>query len=248
LELKKYFLKENMTHDFDKLKQTFERDGAVVIHHFFTADELASVNRQLDAYAAQPREENAAVGRDKTFAKYKTDTLTWTPVEHGVESFIVLRNHPKLHAVTAALLGEDYLDSTSLAMLTVTGTGQAWHQDTASQNPGEFTVNRLVYSRDTSTAAGGIVYVPGSHLLQDIPPGGAQEPIPGEVSLAPSAGTLVFLHSRCYHRVTVNQTSEPRFSINFRVRPASAPADLNRIGIYRNGKWDFASNREVVEN
>jgi ectoine hydroxylase-related dioxygenase (phytanoyl-CoA dioxygenase family) len=235
-----------MSYTNDELKQIFERDGAVVLHDFFNAEEMAAVNRQLDDYAALPESQNAATGFDEAFKKHETKALSWTPVEDGVESFVTLRDQPRLRAVTAALLGEDYLDDISLAMLTGPGAGQAWHQDTASQNPGEYTVNRLVYTRNTSPEAGGIVYVPGSHRGDDIPAGGAQEPIPGEVLLAPAAGTLVFLHSRCYHRVTVNQTDKPRFSINFRVRPASAPADLTKIAVYRSGKWDFSKNQEAT--
>jgi ectoine hydroxylase-related dioxygenase (phytanoyl-CoA dioxygenase family) len=71
--------------------------------------------------------------------------------------------------------------------------------------------------------------------------------MPGEVHVAPAAGTLVFLKSRCYHRVTVNRSNIPRFSVNFRVRPAGAPAGLTRIGVYRTGKWDFAKNQPAQD-
>jgi ectoine hydroxylase-related dioxygenase (phytanoyl-CoA dioxygenase family) len=245
---KSTFHRKNMNYNIDELKQIFERDGAIVLHGFFGVQEMAAVNRQLDDYAALPESQNASKGFNETFKKHETAALSWTPVEDGVDSFIELRNQPQLHATTAAILGADYLDDISLAMLTGPGAGQAWHQDTASQNPGEYTVNRLIYTRDTSPEAGGIVYVPGSHLTDDIPPGGAQEPISGEALLAPSAGTLVFLHSRCYHRVTVNRTDKSRFSINFRVRPASAPADLTKIAVYRSGKWDFSKNQEVARD
>ena len=224
-----------------ELTSTFERDGAIVLPGFFSVDELRAVNAQLDAYAQQPAMSRTSVFQEKTY----TDTQTWHPVEDGVASLTELMNHPRLLDVTEAILGAGYQPQGSLVMLTRQGKAQAWHQDTASSNPSEFIVNRLIYPRDTSRAAGGLVFVPGSHRMGEIPRGGPQDPIPGERLIEPRAGTLALVHSRCFHRVTPNQTTDPRFSINFRVRPANAPDDLTRVGVYRTAKWDFKKAEQV---
>lgn len=227
--------------NFTELKETFERDGGIILPGFFSVAELIAVNRQLDAYAAEPVKQRSSEFQQKTY----TDTQTWNPVESGVACFVELMNHPTLRAVTEALIGPGYQPQGSLVMLTRKGKAQAWHQDTASTNSSEFIVNRLIYPRDTSRAAGGLVFVPGSHRHGEIPSGGPQDSIPGERLVEPRAGTLALVHSRCFHRVTPNETNEPRFSINFRVRPASAPDGLTSVGVYRTAKWDFQQGRQV---
>ncbi len=224
-----------------ELSRQLDRDGAVIIPNFFTAEELAAANRQLDAYGAEPVTQRTTDFQKKTY----TDTQTWQPVETGVPCFVALRNHRCLCVLTEALVGDSYQHQESLVMLTRKGKAQAWHQDTASEDAGEFIINRIIYTRDTPRAAGALVFVPGSHRRGQIPTGGPQDPIPGEVVIEPKAGTVAFVHSRCFHRVTPNETDLPRFSINFRVRPASAPAGLTAVGVYRTVKWDFQQGKAV---
>lgn len=45
------------------------------------------------------------------------------------------------------------------------------------------------------------------HLTQFA--GSHHDPLPGEVEVIPQAGTLVMLHTRCYHRVGHNTTDDP---------------------------------------
>lgn len=82
-------------------------------------------------------------------------------------------------------------------------------------------LNRLIYFQDHSPAKGSLFFVPGSihmgHLTQL--PGPHHGPIRGEVEVVPSAGTLVMLHSRCYHRVGHNTTDDPRLMFNLRAKP-----------------------------
>jgi hypothetical protein len=47
------------------------------------------------------------------------------------------------------------------------------------------------------------------------------------------------LHGHVYHRVTPNLNMKPRTSINLRAYPAGTDADVNCIGIYRNGDVNF---------
>ncbi len=234
-------MKQEMDIDLDQLKKTLAHDGAVVLPNFFRVEELADVNHQLDTYAAEPVTERASELVKKTY----TDVQSWQPVENGIPCFIELLNHQRLRALTEALIGEGYQSQESLVMLTRKGKAQAWHQDTASEKEGEFIVNRLIYTRDTPRAAGALVFVPGSHRQGQIPSGGPQDMLPGERIIEPKAGTLALVHSRCFHRVTQNTTDLPRFSINFRVRPETAPPNLTGVGVYRTTKWDFREGKAV---
>jgi len=54
-------------------------------------------------------------------------------------------------------------------------------------------------------------------------------------------GTVIFLHTRTYHRVGHNQSDEPRLMFNLRAQPASARPDLARFTIWRNQTWDHGS-------
>jgi ectoine hydroxylase-related dioxygenase (phytanoyl-CoA dioxygenase family) len=154
------------TIDLNELKQTFDRDGAVILPDFFSAEELAEINCQLDAYAAEPATERTTEFLKKTY----TDVQSWAPVENGISCFVELSNHPRLRLVTEELVGKEHQVHQSLVMLTRKGKAQAWHQDTASDKETEFIVNRLIYSRDTPRAAGALVFVPGSHRQGQIPP------------------------------------------------------------------------------
>ena len=103
--------------------------------------------------------------------------------------------------------------------------GHGWHQDTGTDEDrvAQMMLNRLIYFQDHSPEKGGLWYVPGSihmgHLTQHA--GEHHGPLPGEVEVIPTAGTLVMLHSRCYHRVGHNITDEPRLMFNLRAKPDS---------------------------
>ena len=108
-----------------------------------------------------------------------------------------------------------------------------------------FNLNRLFYTDDVSLADGAIVFVPGSHLTGRIPPGGHQDPLPGERVLEPRAGTLVLLHGHCYHRVTPNLNQKPRTSINLRSFPSGTPTTVTCVGVYRNGEVNFCDTNKT---
>lgn len=224
----------------NEVRSRFERDGAVILPGFFEPRCFTEVNAQLGRYLSEPTREKPSEFVARTY----TDVQAWAPVEAGVRCFTELRDDARLRAVTDALLGPGWSDEQSLVMLTRRGKAQAWHQDTASSEPGQFIVNRLIYTRETPADAGALVFVPGSHRMGRIPVGGPHDAMPGERLIAPAAGTLALVHSRCFHRVTANQTDFARFSINFRVRPASAPPGLTTVGVYRTAAWNFATGKE----
>jgi ectoine hydroxylase-related dioxygenase (phytanoyl-CoA dioxygenase family) len=142
-----------------------------------------------------------------------------------------------LKEATEAALGGEFIEEYLLVQVTRQGTGQAWHQD--SSDPKKFALNRLIYTRDIAPESGQIVVVPGSIHRGKIPAGGHQDPISGELAVAPTAGTLVLMSTYCWHRVTLNQLPVPRFSVNYRARPKDAPEGLTAVANFRNGVYDF---------
>ena len=164
-------------------------------------------------------------------------------MSEGNAAFVALNEMRELAEVTEALLDGGYTTNPNgLVMYSVGGgRGQAWHQDCPPGGPEckEFNLNRLIYTDDVALADGAVVFVPGSHRFGRIPSGGHQEPIEGEITLEPRAGTVIFLHGHVYHRVTPNLNRKPRTSINLRAYPAGTDAAVNCVGVYRNGDVNF---------
>jgi ectoine hydroxylase len=231
--------------DPDLIAAVFATHGVVVMPGLFHDAETDAAKAAIDAWAGSPA---AQPPRDRgaTFDLHQTQVVPWHPIGEGETSFVPLRDHPRLAAATAAAIGCSTWGDGCMVMLSRPGHLQAWHQDTDSDEPGQFFINRLLYPWDVDPRAGAVVCVPGSHRAGTIPPGEPHGPIPGEVAVAPQAGTLVILHSRCFHRVTRNDTTGVRVSVNFRVHPAGSRHDLGRYGVYRTGTYDFATNTTTI--
>ncbi len=230
----------------EDLRAIFERDGVVLFPEFYSEEDLAAANRELEIHFA-PIEQEARemVSVEQRANKYGCDVIPWNPVGDGNQVFTDLREEPRLVAATEAVLGEGFSAPSSLVMYSVGGgRGQAWHQDCPAGEQAGFNLNRLIYNADVTLADGAIVFVPGSHKSGRIPPGDHQEPMDGEVALEPRAGTLVFLHGHVFHRVTPNQNRKPRVSINYRAYPKGVDPDVNCIGVYRNAEVNFCDKRK----
>lgn len=221
-----------------EIHSAFERDGALVFPDFFSSDELWDVNAAIDALLAM----GVSAGKrqsDGYVRQYATDVIGLGERAARHPAFIALQSHPRLREVTQAALG-DFVEEYLLVQVTVNGTGQAWHQD--SSDPNHFWLNRLIYVRDIAPEGGQIVLVPGSVHRGRIPAGGHQDPIAGELALAPKAGTLILMSTYCWHRVSLNTSGRPRVSVNYRVRPTDAPEDLTATANFRNGTHDFRTH------
>ena len=223
----------------EQIRETFERDGIVILPGYLLPEEVRDVDAHLDTLLADTEKEFCPKAYREAFD-------TWVKVwpTQGVEACEKLWSNPKITEATRAVLGDDYELDAQGAFCTPRGCGQAWHQDSYSDEPGQFVLNRIVFTRDYSSAQGELVYVPGSNKGGDLPAGDNYEPIEGEHRVAPSTGTLVLMSSRCFHQVSKNQTDSPRIQVNSRVRPTSAAEDLCKHAIFRTGRWDFSKMRK----
>ena len=73
-------------------------------------------------------------------------------------------------------------------------------------------------------------------------------PIEGEVEIVPKAGTVVILHTRCFHRVSHFTGARPRIVINSRCSPAGARADVTRFPVFRSQTWDHQTGLPWAED
>lgn len=241
-----YDFAENREVEISKaeLRQRFDLDGVVVMPRFLAEAQILPLRRELDAHYA-PLASKAATSHNGAgiLARFECDVMVWAPLSEGNAAFVALDEMRELAEVTEALLDAGYTTNPQgLVMYSVAGgRGQAWHQDCPPGGPEstEFNLNRLIYTYDVALADGAIVFVPGSHRVGRIPSGGHQEPIEGEVTLEPRAGTIIFLHGHVYHRVTPNLNMKPRTSINLRAYPVGTDSKVNCIGVYRNGDVNF---------
>ena len=160
-----------------------------------------------------------------------------TPVD-----FDELDLQPFLKELTSAILGPGWIRRKKVVMYSANGTmGQAWHQDSPPQVPHEFTINRLVFTRDTRPEVGGqIMVVPGTHMPnpdpQVLPYGEPGTALPGQLELWPNKGSFVLIHGHTWHRVLPPHGGH-RASINSRALPA---------GCQDNGGTDTTVYRNLV--
>ncbi len=226
--------------DVAAVRRDFMELGAVILPGFFDARRLKPIVAAVDEHWKQS---DKSPLRHSDFDRFETYPTAWGPVAEANPLFLTLRDDPDLVALTRAAIGSDFTHGVDLVMYTGKGKGQAWHQDCPPDDLSKFTVNRLIYVRDVDPAQGALVYVPGSHKFGRIPPGGNQDPMPGEVHLSPRAGTVAIMNSLCYHRVTANQLNEPRVSINFRVQPPNVAQDYDKVAAFRGGTYDFRTEK-----
>ena len=230
----------------DSRRRKFAEHGVVVVPGFLDREQVAFLNREIDAHYGPLVRERFGIGAvSRAAIEMDCDVITWDPLGEEVEPFQVLAADPRLATLTRELIGE-FSAPGSLAMWSVGGgKGQAWHQDCPPDDPSQFNLNRLFYLQDTEVDDGAVVVVPGSPRMGRISPGAPQAPIPGEVMLTPRAGTLVLLHGHIYHRVTPNVSLRPRVSVNLRAYPADVPREITRIGLYRNAAYDFLAGKRI---
>ncbi|HEY3328503.1 MAG TPA: phytanoyl-CoA dioxygenase family protein [Capsulimonadaceae bacterium] len=240
----------NSSNNLSDIAARFEADGFVVLEGFFSGIEVTAMNNEIEKHYAPilAKQDEAVNQKGDAFRQFNTEVIPWDPCGEGNAVFAAVRDDSRLRDATAACIQPDFNASGSLVMLSVGGgKGQAWHQDCPAVDSTQFNLNRLIYTQDIAAESGAIVLVPGSHRAGAIPPGGSQDPLPGEVMLTPKAGTLVLMNGHVYHRVTPNTTSNPRLSVNFRAYGKGVSPDVCNIGVFRNGAFDFAKNAVTTD-
>ena len=227
------------------LKQKFDRDGYIVLEGFFSDAQMAHIDRLiLQRYGENP----AFQHNDEFLSKSQTDVIPWFPQQEGVTDFDAIENDKNLRGLSEVLLGSNWYSQQCMVMLSKHGSlGQAWHQDCPPEDPERFNLNRLVYTHDITRGTGGqIAVVPGSHKKGLLPAGDPVGNFEGQVVLTPGKGTLILLHGHTWHCVRPI-IKGVRVSTNYRAAPASTPAGITDICVYRNMRYQFSTSR-VLED
>jgi hypothetical protein len=232
----------NTALDPNVIAQQFATDGIVIMPGFFPLDQMRELAAELDAVVAADPDRPFGGGEE-----YARQRATRVRVWSGKDRPQVQRamSDPRLAQITLAIVGPGYLLGGEGIFSTPNGCGQAWHQDTRSRLPDHYELNRIVFPSDVSPEQGALVFVPGSHRGPDLPPGGHLDPLPGQRSALPGAGTVVLMHTRCFHAVETNRSTKNRTQCNSRVRPATTPEGLGNTPLFRTGPWDFRAGKAV---
>ncbi|MEI8197434.1 MAG: phytanoyl-CoA dioxygenase family protein [Phycisphaerae bacterium] len=229
-----------MSVDPQAVAQTFRDQGIVILPGFFDPELMKKVAAELDGVvAADP---NRPWGSGPEYARLReTKVQVWSG--DNLPSVKIAFSDPRLHAITEAILGANYRLRGCGIFSTPYQGGQGWHQDSRDRAPGHYELNRIIFPKNLQPEQGGLVYVPGSFRGPDLPPGGNHESLPGEKVALPTAGTLVLMHTLCYHRVQINQTHTPRTQCNSRAQPLTTPEDICAYPIFRTGPWNFKTGK-----
>jgi hypothetical protein len=230
--------------DLDQLSTQFWERGFLVMDGFFDDDKMDHLNGLIIQHFA----ENPEFVHNKEFlSKSKVDVIPWFPQRDGVPDFDPVANMPDIQLLTAAILGDGWLEHYTMVMYSAgRSNGQAWHQDCPPEEPKRFNLNRLVYTHDIDASTGGqTVVVPGSHRTGLLPAGPPDEALEGQVVLSLKKGTLLMLHGHCWHRVLPVEDCR-RVSTNFRAAPEGTAEGITDVCVYRNMRYRFSTS-EVLE-
>jgi len=236
----------NRVHQFDyqvnpptpeRVAETFWQDGIVALHGFYDSADVAEVARELDATVAT--DPDRPFGGGPGYAeRFDTKVQVWSANDQPTCRSLMADE--RLAAITEAICGPGYQTPAALGIFsTPHGCGQGWHQDSGSEELGDYEVNRILFPKDVMVEQGRLVCVAGSHLRGRLPAGGNHEPIEGEQTFAPTSNTVVLMHTRCYHRVEPNSTYIARTQVNSRARPATTADDVCNYAVFRTGTWNF---------
>ena len=153
----------------EQVARFHEQDGVLILEDLIPAAAFADVNAALEPLIEEfvtaerpPRAERQRIYREK----FDTEVLMLPlPLAKGAALSALLKNE-RLMAATEALLGPDYQFKGAFTFATEAGMGHGWHQDSGSDEPGQYEINRLIYPRSLRPGEGGTLrVVPGSFRL-----------------------------------------------------------------------------------
>lgn len=225
--------------DFAQLSAEYERDGFIVLHHFFSAEEVAAVRAELDRYI---REDLPGLPADA--ATFETDGRTvrnlWRIEQHN-PTLRAFAERPELLRLIAELVhGEPVLAAIETFNKPARiGSGVPYHQDNAyfCQTPRDMLTVWIAIDPVTPEN-GPVFYLPGSHrgeLLPTRPSGvrgnsiGLAEPpaIPLERQYRAllASGDASIHHCQAIHHSAPNPTEHARLGLLFVFRGRHTQTD-----------------------
>ncbi|KIW14605.1 hypothetical protein PV08_07389 [Exophiala spinifera] len=209
----------------EDILEIIERDGGVILTEFTSAEELAAIDRDVDAHRKQTRAEKGAL------PQIPKETLSVAGLVGKSPTVARMCEYPVLEKLRTAILQEkfdvireDYVDRNiiepllSISLTFYIGPGaprQRLHRDdnthgTRHAGEGSFDLKRagqfacLVAGSKTTRENGATMFIPGSHKWDD-----TRVPRIDEVCFAEMepGSALIFLAS-CYHGGGHNSTKD----------------------------------------
>ncbi len=151
------------------------------------------------------------------------------------QSFATYLADERLLGIAEAMLGKHIRISFTSAIINLTGNKRGdWHADWPfnQRNAGHFPepypnivahLTSLWMLSPFTSENGGTLIFPGSHLLNCNPTGTHEHPpaapLPDEIHVTGSAGSVVVMDSRLWHAASPNRTDRPRTALAVRFAP-----------------------------
>jgi ectoine hydroxylase-related dioxygenase (phytanoyl-CoA dioxygenase family) len=232
---------ENMNVAFDPA--LFHSQGFMQLPGFVHGAELQALQHELaslieDRSLMVPRE-----GSEHFFQKYQSTSYCYVDRHAHAPTLAALIDAPRTRAIVTALLPEHGVFHASLVQHHKAAEGQAipWHQDIDAEQLGAgMMLNFLIYPHDLDLESGALYVVPGSHGRTRLPFGEPHGELVGQIALCPKAGDVVVTDCTLFHKVNHNHSGRDRMSVNLRFRHRDLGLKQASVGIYRNGRVNYA--------
>jgi 6-phospho-beta-glucosidase len=221
----------------------FQAQGFAHVPALVAGTALAALQHELRALIADRSLMVPRQGAEHFFQKYQSTSYCYADRHAHVPTLAALIDGPELRAIVTALLGEEGVFHGSLVQYHGAAEGQAipWHQDIDPEEvgPGKM-FNFLLYPYDLDLESGALYVVPGSHGVGRLPWGEPHGALPGQVPICARAGDLVVTDCTLFHKVNHNHSPRDRMSVNLRFRHRALGPQQTSVGIYRNGRVNYA--------
>jgi len=200
--------------DIDLKVEEFKRLGYSILYNVLSEEVLQQARDKIDTvYAVQEKE----LGPGNTLAMLNDANIARALLAYD-DFFIKFAHDPMVAPYIAALLGDNYLLSSQVAILNQPHQGHyqyCWHRDLNYQH---FTSSRplavqALYSIEPFTReTGGTIILPGSHLFEEFPSESYIRKHMIQIECPP--GSVLLVNSMTYHRTGENRSNSVRRAIN----------------------------------
>jgi ectoine hydroxylase-related dioxygenase (phytanoyl-CoA dioxygenase family) len=194
--------------------EEFRREGYCVLTGILSESVLEQARTRIDAvYAVQEKE----LGQDLSLVMLNDSNIARALLAYD-DFFAQFAYDPVVAPYIAALLGENYLLSSQVAILNQPHQGHyqhSWHRDLNYQH---FTSSRplavqaLYAIEPFSNETGGTLILPGSHLFEEFP--SEQYVRKHSIQVECPAGSVLLVNSMVFHRTGENSSNLVRRAIN----------------------------------